>query len=99
MADGNTAPKSANDEEWWHHLRRESLWEGIRTSLVLFAVGAGLFFLLAWWEGSEAALTGPWFLVLLYYLGGKWLVGGVCWAIGLFGLVYSIYRFWFTNSV
>ncbi len=100
MAKSNAVPQGANDDkEWWHHLRRKSLWEGICISLVLFVAGAGLFFLLDWWEGSEGVLAGPWPLVLLYSLGGKWLVGGVCWTIGLLGLVQSVYRFLFTDSI
>jgi len=97
MADDSTTPQGENDEEWWNRLRRESLWEGIGDSLLASAGGAIFFFTLTWWEGSEAALPGPWFV--LYCLGGKWLVGGICWAIGLFGLVHSIYRYCFTNSV
>lgn len=89
-------PASEHD---WASLKREALWDGLVTALAVIGGGVVLFLALQWAEGSDAATAGPWPVVLLYAIGGKWLVGGLCWAFGLFAAAHSVYRYLFTDYI
>jgi hypothetical protein len=95
--DTNSEEEDEKDEERqrkWH-----SLWEWIQLGLLFGGIGLGCFLFLYWLEEMKWNVRGPWPLVLLYLLGGKWLVGGVCWALGLLLFLHGLYRFYGSDSV
>jgi hypothetical protein len=67
----------------------------------LIAGGVILFLALQWFEGSNGTTVAvaPWPVVLLYAIGGKWLVGGLCWVLGGLTAVFSVCRYLFTDNI
>lgn len=61
-----------------------------RESVEIIIIGFIAFLALVWFEVSTLESTRTlWFVALLYEYGGKWLVGGVLWALGLWGVSQS----------
>lgn len=97
-SEGEQVPAGATDAAWVS-LKRNALRDGLVTALVLIAGGVVLFLTLQWFEGSDSTTAAPWPVVLLYAIGGKWLVGGVCWFFGGLAAVHSVYRYRFTDTI
>lgn len=61
-----------------------------RESVEIILIGFIAFLALVWFEVSTLESTRTiWFIVLIYNYGGKWLVGGAIWALGLLGIYQS----------
>ena len=95
-SEGKQAPSG---DAAWKYLKRESLREGLLTSLWLIAGGVIMFLALQLFEGSDGITVAPWPVDFLYAIGGKWLVGGVCWALGGLAAVHSVCRYLFTDNI
>ena len=62
----------------------------ISTRTLLLLLGVVLFFMFLGMEQSPSGATVHWFIALLYMLGGKWLVAGVCGFLGTLMLISSV---------
>ena len=57
-----------------------------RESVEVIIIGFIAFIALVWFEVSTLESTNTiWFIALIYNYGGKWLVGGVLWGLGVLG--------------
>jgi hypothetical protein len=71
-------------ERWWVHLA---------CGLVMTFGSAFLYWDLSEWEAHpDESRSMPWLAVLLYRIGGKWLLSGLALAIGVFLTIEGLYR-------
>ena len=61
----------------------DSWYVQIGSGLFCVAIAIGLFMLLNNMEQSGGRMRVPWYIAIAYYLGGKWVVGGALFVIGV----------------
>ena len=67
--------------------------EGIKHGFICLGVAVGIFLLITFLESNGGGRV-PWWIALLYYIGGKWTASGVFVACSLFffGAAFRSYR-------
>jgi hypothetical protein len=68
-------------------------WQCIGWGILCFAIAGVLYWSLAAKEASGGWFRAKWWVVLLYSLGGKWLVAGVFIALGLLGIAVGLMQY------
>ncbi|MGL6074709.1 MAG: hypothetical protein ACRC8S_11155 [Fimbriiglobus sp.] len=66
------------------------LWTGIKYGLGSIGIGIVIFFVFMLMEAGGRGGRVHWLIALAYYIGGKWVVGGFFWLIGLLMLGIGI---------
>ena len=70
---------------------RPSGWQSILYGLVSLGIGLLLYFLLSLKESGGGSMRVHWFVALAYWVGGKWVVGGLPAFIGVSLLGFGVY--------
>jgi hypothetical protein len=87
----NTGSDSSEvDQDLW--------WESIGVGVFLLAMAGFSYWYFAMKEASGGFFRSKWWIVLLYSLGGKWLVAGILGVLGFAGIVMGLVLYFGRNK-
>lgn len=77
------APKAPAKQRVADDVDEDLWWQTIGGGILLLLVGGYSYWSFAAKEAAGGMIRGKWWLILLYSLGGKWLVAGIFGVLGL----------------
>jgi hypothetical protein len=68
-------------------------WQSIGWGFLCFGIAGFSYWALAAKEAAHESFRARWWIVLLYSIGGKWLVAGLFIAFGLLGVAVGVMQY------